>query len=102
VRGIVGEIAEAWAWVRHAIEGDVGEQSHHAGASVDLINGSGSALQVEPELPLHPAGAGAALFPAFRHAVVSTVDDVETEDRSGGGIDKDVVNWPIGFISSPK
>src|SRR4029077_2708379 len=92
VRGIVGEIAQARARIRDAVEGHVVEQRHRAGAAIDLVDGAGTALQVESELPLHPADAGTAFFPAHRQAVASATDDVEAERRGGSDID---VGWGL-------
>ena len=87
VRGIVGEIAQARARIRHAVERHIGEQRHRAGAAIDLVDGAGTALQVEPKLSLHPADAGTAFFPALGRAVAAATDNVEAEHRSGGDID---------------
>ena len=87
VRGIVGEVAEAGPRIGHAVEGDIGQQADGAGAAIHLVDAPGSALQVEPELSLHPSGARAALLPALGLAVASAHHDVEAEDRGGGEID---------------
>ena len=55
--------------------------------AVDLVDAAGIALQVEPELSLHPSGAGAADLPAFGRSVRAAADEVEAERRGGGEVD---------------
>ena len=88
--GIECQPTERRSGIRHAAERDIGEQSHRAGAAVDLPDRPGSAVERDrTKQARHEGGVRRAAARAIRHAVAVGIghDDRQSVGRGGGGVD---------------